>query len=104
MVVSSRTQAEIRYSNAQLAERAARESNDLRGIDAAKVEQVAAMDEIARIDEGRVTLVCANPSDFTDVNGIAFVDGRAEGVKRSVAAEYVRNLDGYAMEEGGGAA
>lgn len=109
MTVSRRTRAEIRYSDAQLAEKAAREANDLRGIDAAKVEQVAALDEISAIDqatrtgsdEERVTLVCPNPdADLTDSNGVTFVGGRAVGVRRSLAAKYVELDGGYAIEEG----
>jgi hypothetical protein len=43
----------------------------------------------------------SNPdANLTDTRGITFVDGRAEGVRRSVAAEYVRSLDGYEIEEG----
>ena len=109
MALSERTRTEARYAAAQLAEKRAREAGDLPGIDAAKAEQVAAMDEISCIDlatrtggdEERVTLVCANPyANLTDANGITFVDGRAEGVRRSVAVEYVRSLEGYSLEEG----
>ncbi len=113
MAINPRTRAEVRYSNAQQAERAAREAHDQRGADAAKAEAVAAMDEIARIDqatrtgsgEERVTLLAPNPNTtLTDVNGITFVDGRAEGVRRSVALKYARLGNGYAIEQGGDAA
>lgn len=109
MAVSRRTQAEIRYGDAQQAEKAAGEAHDLQGIDAAKAEAVAALDEIAAIDEAtrtgsgeeKVVLLAPNPNlTQTDVNGIAFVDGRAEGVRRSVAVEYVRLGNGYAIEGG----
>ena len=108
MALSERTRAEARYSAAQLAEKRAREAGDLPGIDAAKAEQVAAMDEISRIDlatrtgsdEERVVLLSPNPyANVTDARGITFVDGRAEGVPRSVAEYYVREF-GHAIEGG----
>ena len=53
---------------------------------------------------GRIPPFLSSPSNpdanLTDTRGITFVDGRAEGVRRSVAAEYVRSLDGYEIEEG----
>ena len=101
--------AQSEYSDAQLAEQEAREANDFAGIDEAKAEQVEALDEIHEIeesirtfaDEGRVTLVSPNPrANITDSNGLEFVDGKAQGVRRSVAEKYVFDLgSGYKIEE-----
>ncbi len=64
------------------------------------------MNEIGRLDEAtrtgsgeeRVTLVCANPyATVVDANGVEFKNGRAEGVRRSVAEEYARSLEGYSI-------
>ena len=107
MALSERTRAEARYAAAQLAEKRAREAGDLPGIDKAKAEQVAAMNEVAAIDltartgsdEERVTLLAANPyANVVDANGVEFKNGRAEGVRRSVAVEYTRSLEWYSIE------
>jgi hypothetical protein len=69
----------------------------------AKSRQVRAMDTIAAAgrpeEEEKVTLVSPNPyATVVDSNGVAFVDGRAEGVPRSLAQRYVVDF-GYTIEE-----
>ncbi len=103
----ARLRAEVRYSNAQQDEKAAREGHDQAGADRAKAEAVAAMDEIYRLDEQtrtgsgeeRVTLVCPNPNANLSDSNVTFVDGRAMGVPRSLARKYVEDLVGYTIEE-----
>ncbi|MDP9475108.1 MAG: hypothetical protein M3R38_05355 [Actinomycetota bacterium] len=108
MTEAQRVRAEVRYSNAQQDERRAREAHDQAGVDRAKAEQVAAMDELYKLredvrtgaHEGRVVLVCPNPNaNLTDANGVTFVGGRAEGVPRPLARKYCEDFDGYAIEE-----
>ena len=108
MSANKKLAAEVRWGNAQLAEKRAREANNPAGIEAAKAEQVEAMDEIARIDEEtrtdakeeRVTLIGPNPyANIVDSNGVEVTNGRAEGVRRSLARKYLEDLDGYTIEE-----
>jgi hypothetical protein len=104
----ARVALEARYSNAQAGEQRATEAHDQAGADRAKAEAVAAMDELYRLDEltrtGRgeekVTLVCPNPhANLVDAGGVTFVDGRAEGVPRSLARKYLQDFSGYTTEE-----
>jgi hypothetical protein len=103
-----KTAAQSKYGEAQLAEQQAREAHDQEGIDAAKVEQQQALDELFAVDEEirtfaneeRVVLISPNPrANIVDSNGLEFRDGRAEGVRKSVAERYVFDLDGYTIEE-----
>lgn len=99
---------EGRYGSAQQAEAAAHEAHDQAGVDRAKAEQVAALDELHALREakragaelGTVVLICPNPNaNLTDSNGVTFVDGRAEGVPRPLARKYAEDHDGYTTEE-----
>jgi GTP cyclohydrolase FolE2 len=108
MTDARRLQAEVRYSNAQLDEQRAREAHNQAGIDRAKAEQEAAQNELYALTEAartnaseeRVTLVCPNPeANLTDAAGVTFVDGRAEGVRVSVARKYLEDFDGYQVEK-----
>jgi hypothetical protein len=104
----ARVALEARYSNAQQDEKRAREAHDQAGADRAKAEAVAAMDELYRLDEqtrtgsdeDTVSLVCPNPhANLVDAGGVTFVDGRAEGVPRSLARKYLQDFGGYTTEE-----
>ncbi len=107
MTEARRIAAEARYAKAQQDEAAAREAHSPRGVDAAKAEQEAAMDEIYKLQEetrtgaggDEVTLIGPNPfANVTDSNDVTFVDRKAR-VRRSLARKYVEDLDGYTIEE-----
>ncbi|MDP9474793.1 MAG: hypothetical protein M3R38_03735 [Actinomycetota bacterium] len=99
-----------RHQKAQADEAEARtRGGDPVAIMEAKAEAVKAMDEIYRLQnaartgegEEKVSLVSPNPyANVVDANGLRFVDGRAEGVPRSLARRYVDDFDGYRIEEG----
>jgi hypothetical protein len=108
-VGEARLRAEVRYSNAQLDEQRAREAHNQAGVDSAKAEQEAAQNELYALTEAtrtgahedRVTLVCPNPrANLTDASGVTFADGRAQGVRLSVARKYLQDFEGYTIEEG----
>lgn len=105
-----RVKLQADYSNAQQDEKRAREAHDQPGADRAKAEAVKALDAIyaldeqtrTRSDEETVTLVCPNPhANLVDANGVTFVEGRAEGVPRSLARKYTDDFPGYTIETKG---
>jgi hypothetical protein len=107
-----------RHSKAQADEARARGSRypdaiheDTSAAREAKAEAVRAMDEMyaereaTRLgtseDEETVTLLSPNPwANVTDSNGVRFQNGRAEGVKASLAERYLLDGDGYSVEGG----
>ncbi len=102
--------ARVEYGNAVLDEQAAREGGDLAGVDRAKQAQTDALDTVSKLEnamargefyqEETVTLVSPNPrANLTDGAGVTFVDGKAEGVPRSLAEKYTAvEFDGYSIE------
>ncbi len=108
----SLTEATVKYANAQLDEAHARESvhpdrihEDTASAMEAKARQIEALHEAdaarlaAREQEQTVTLVGPNPrANLTDANGVAFKDGKAEGVPKSLAERYARDFEGYEVQ------
>lgn len=108
MTQEKELKAKVRYSNATLAEKAAREAHDQAGVEKATQEQQAALNELYELEEARrtnaheerVTVISPNSAaNLTDALGTTFVDGRAKGVCLSVAQKYLQDFDGYQVEK-----
>ncbi len=101
-------EAVVKYSGAQADEAEARESRpdaiheNVPEALKAKAVAVEAMDELYVLNqpeqEETVTLTGPNPrANITDTNGVRFVNGKAEGVPKSLAERYEREFDGYSV-------
>lgn len=109
----SRVEVASEFSNAQEEEGFARGSHypdaiheDTAAAREAKTKAVEVADELYALDETTrlgeedvVTLVGPNPkANIVDSQGLHFVDGKAEGVPKSVADKYVADLEGYSIQ------
>jgi len=104
--MDERRKLDMALSQAQLEEKAARESGDRAGVRDAQDKASNIVMEMQRHDYVRVhgddkdVVVLVSPNEranLTDSNGVQFVDGRAQ-VPRAMAVRYLE-LDGYSIEE-----